>query len=424
MGRATLRRTSVNKRAAADQPMKLAYLTSQYPATSHTFISREVAAMRRLGVQLDTFSIRGPTKAELEDSALADEARKTFTVLEQPSTRIVGAHLRMVARQPRQYFSTFARAMRHRAPGLKGLILGVAHFAEAVVLAEELMRRRATALHNHFANSGATVGYLTARLLKIPWSFTIHGISETDYPAGLMLGRKIAAAEFVACVSYFGRAQAMRLVEPNQWPKLHVVRCGLPLASLPTHTKPGETVRIICVGRLSPEKGQAGLLEAFATITKDQDQVELLLVGDGPERGPLQSRAESLRLTDRVSFAGRCSEQETLDHIARAHILVLPSFMEGLPIVLIEAMAIGTPVIASRVAGIPELVEDGQSGLLFTPSDWGALASCMRRLINDEALRARLARAGRTTVEAEFDIARSARVMRVLFETRGAQVLA
>ena len=114
------------------------------------------------------------------------------------------------------------------------------YFAEALVLARELRRRKIGRLHNHFANAGAIVGYLAAGLLRIPWSFTMHGISETDYPAGLLLAKKIQAAEFVACVSYFGRAQAMRLVAPDQWPKLHVVRCGLALDRLPRHARCGD----------------------------------------------------------------------------------------------------------------------------------------------------------------------------------------
>ena len=404
------------RRAPVGPRVRLAYLTSQYPATSHTFISREVAAIRNFGVPLDTFSIRSPSKAEMKDLALADEARNTFIVLDQPATRIVGAHLRTALTRPGAYFRALGRALRHRAPGLKFLIKGIAYFAEAVVLAEELRRRGTTRLHNHFANSGATVGYLAAGLLGIPWSFTMHGISETDYPSGVMLGSKIRAADFVACVSYFGRAQAMRVVEPDQWGKLQVIRCGLPLSSFPSRAQPGHQTRIICVGRLSAEKGQAGLVEAFAAIAGDHEHVELLFVGDGPERTPLESLAGSLGLEDRVSFAGRCAEQDTLNHIASADILVLPSFMEGLPIVLMEAMAIGTPVIASRVAGIPELVEDGKSGLLFTPSDWEALSGCMRRLIEDIALRAELADAGRAAVLAEIDGQRSARKMLELFE--------
>ena len=395
--------------------MRVGYLTSQYPATSHTFISREVAALRELGVELDTFSVRPPSPAEMQDEAIAAESRDTFTVLTQPVTAIVAAKLAMLFSNPVNYFRTLGLAFSHRPPGLRGLALSVVHFTEAMVLARELKRRGITRLHNHFANSGATVGYLATRMLEMPWSFTMHGISETDYPAGLMLGRKIEAAEFVACVSYFGRAQAMRLVTPDEWTKLHVVRCGLPLAELPMHASPGGKRSIIAVGRLSPEKGQAGLLEAFAAASAEQPDIELTLVGDGPEADRLHAMTEQLGLAERVRFTGRLGERETLKRIAAADMLVLPSFMEGLPIVLMEAMAMGTAVIASRVAGIPELVEDGKSGLLFTPSNWDELANCIRRLTGDDGLREKLTKNARAAVATEFDIKRSAARLRELF---------
>jgi glycosyltransferase involved in cell wall biosynthesis len=245
----------------------------------------------------------------------------------------------------------------------------------------------------------------------------MHGISETDYPAGLLLGRKIEAANFVVCVSYFGRAQAMRLVAPEEWHKLHIVRCGLPLDALPERTQSAAGVnRIVCVGRLSPEKGQAGLLEAFAALAPKYPQLELLLVGDGPQAAELKAIAGKLKLSERVRFAGRLGEAETLAAIARSEILVLPSFMEGLPIVLMEAMAMGTAVIASRVAGVPELVRDGTNGLLFTPSNWEELTTCIQRLIDDRPLHERLTKAARSAVAEEFDVGRSAGKLRSLFE--------
>jgi colanic acid/amylovoran biosynthesis glycosyltransferase len=395
--------------------VRIAYLTSQYPATSHTFISRELAALRKLGLSLDTFSIRPPSSAELQDEAIAAEAGNTFTVLKQPASAIVGAQMSTLFSNPAGYFVTLGLAVSHRPPGLRGFGLSLAHFAEAVVLARELRRRQITRLHNHFANSAATVGYLATRMLKMPWSFTMHGISETDYPAGLLLGRKIEAADFVACVSYFGRAQAMRLVTPDHWSKLHVVRCGLPLSELPEQAPPSAAKSLICVGRLSPEKGQAGLLETFAEVSRDHQHLELVLVGDGPEADRLRALVGQLGISGRVRFAGRLSEADTLGEIAKADILVLPSFMEGLPIVLMEAMAVGTAVIASRVAGIPELVHDGETGLLFTPSNWDELASCIRRLADDDALRGSLAERGQTAVAVEFDIGRSAAQLRELF---------
>ena len=387
---------------------KLAYLTSQYPAASHTFIRREIAALRELGWTIDTFSVRPPGPDETRSDADRSEFDRTFYILKQPVLAFVGAHLAALLRRPGKYLKTFGLALGHRQPGARGLFLACAHFAESVLLAHELERREVQHLHNHFANSAATVGLLASKLLGIGWSFTMHGISETDYPAGLMLGRKIEQADFVACVSWFGRAQGMRLVSPSHWTKMHVVRCGIPLDKVPTHTVSSAGKAIVCVGRLSPEKGQAGLLEAFASVRTKHPEASLVLAGDGPDRSNLEETAKELGIGDAVTFVGRLTEEEAMAEIARSDALVLPSFMEGLPIVLMEAMAIGVPVVASRIAGIPELVEDGKTGLLFTPSDWEELGDCMDRLLSDNKLRAAITEQAKTRVLDEFDGRKSA----------------
>jgi len=399
----------------------LAFLTSQYPAATHTFIQREVQALRDLGWTIDTFSVRSPDPAWPPGEADSAEEAQTFYILRQSPAAILGAQVAAFFGNPARYLRTLGLALSHRAPGARGLFLALAHFAESAVLARELKRRRIAHLHNHFANSAATVGLLATRMLGIGWSFTMHGISETDYPAGLMLGRKIEAADMVACVSLFGRAQAMRLVGPEHWDKLTIVRCGIPFDRLPQPgTKTGHAPTIICVGRLSPEKGQAGLLRAFASLRTSNSNAKLKLVGDGPDRETLEALAREMGVTEAVTFTGRLSEDDTLAQIAQSDLLVLSSFMEGLPIVLMEAMALGVPVVASRVAGIPELVEDGSTGLLFAPSDWDGLKACMERLLGDGTLQAEIAERARKKVAEEFDVRGSAKVLAGLFERIGA----
>lgn len=397
--------------------MRLAYLTSQYPASSHTFIRREVEALRELGREVDTFSVRTPSSAEASSERDRTEADRTFYILKQSARSFTAAHLATLFSHPARYLRTLELALTHRAPGARGLFLGLAHFVESALLARELQRRGTTHLHNHFANSAATVGLLATRLLGIGWSFTMHGISETDYPAGLMLGRKIEFADMVACVSWFGRAQGMRLVDPIHWAKMNVVRCGLPFDRLPLREPPRDEVRtIICVGRLSPEKGQSGLLQAFSKLASKRPGLRLRLVGDGPDRANLESLSNELGIESSVTFVGRLSEEDTLGEIARSDLLVLPSLMEGLPIVLMEAMALGVPVIASGVAGIPELVEDGTTGLLFEPSNWSDLEVQIERLMMDRRLYDAVAERAREKVSAEFDIQKSAAELTRLFE--------
>lgn len=388
----------------------VAYLVSDFDAPSHTFVRREVAALRALGWTIVPFAIRRSAAAS---STAALLGRSPFAYL--------AALGRLLVTRPRRFAAGWRLASRHRAPGLRALLWSQFHFVEAALLAHLLRAAGAARLHVHFANSGASVGMIAAEIAGLPWSLTLHGISETDYPAGLLLAQKIERADFVACASYFMRAQAMRQVASDHWPKMHIVRCGIDLAALPdpkasTRSKVEPTAQLVCVGRLSAEKGYDGLLGALAKLLASGDAAfELSVVGDGPMLGALQVRAAALGLDDRVRFLGAMTEAETLARIAQADILVLPSLMEGLPVVLIEAMALGKPVIASRVAGIPEIVDEERSGYLFSPSDWDGLAEALARMLAARADWARMGQCGRARVEAGFRTEQAAAQMAQLF---------
>ncbi len=383
--------------------MRIAYLVSQYPAPSHTFIRREIEALRKRNVEVHTFSIRKPSAHER--SAPADEQAysETFYVLPPNIGRYAVAHLAALASRPLAYFQTLAMSLQNRAPGLRGLLWAFFYFVEAIVLSRALQEKRVQHLHTHFANAAANAGVLAAHFAGITFSLTLHGISETDYPSGLLLPSKIRAASFVACASYFMRAQAMRIVEPEHWHKLIIVRCPLDLSVLPTPRRsPRERPRVICVGRLSPEKGHHGLLEAFAKVRKEGLDAELRLVGAGPERASIEKAIRSLGLENDVVLMGMLPERDTLAEIADSDLLVSSSLMEGLPVVLVEALALRVPVISACIAGVPELVKHGENGLLFSASNWDALSQCLSRSLSDPMLRERQGRAGRATVEAEF----------------------
>jgi colanic acid/amylovoran biosynthesis glycosyltransferase len=409
-----IRPSAGTKAPVADTPMPqpIAYLTSQYPAPSHTFVAREIAALERRGWRIEVFSIR-PGDSQSRPSPLREVAQ-TYCVLQQRPHTFAFAHLTWILTHPHRYFRTARFALAHRAPGFRSLLLAAAHFAEAAALARELNRRGCVHLHNHFANSAATVGLLAAKLAGIGWSFTMHGISETDYPAGLLLGEKIKSADWVACASWFMRAQGLRTIAPSDWGKLQVIRCGVSLEQLrftPRKQPNVTTGALICVGRLSPEKAHAGLFEAFLAISRKHPSARLRLIGDGPCRLELVELAARLGLSAHIDFLGACPEEDTLAQIAHSDLLVLPSLLEGLPVVLMEAMAQGVPVVAPRLAGIPELVDHGATGLLFTPSDWDDLATQIIRLLNDGALRASIAIRAREKIENEFDIQNSSEAL-------------
>ena len=361
-------------------------------------------------MSIDTFSVRPPKSEEITSAVDRQEVEQTWYILPAQSLELLCAHARALCGHPVQYVKTFRLALRHRVPGVRAFVQALFYFLEAILLAVELKKRDITHLHNHFANPAAIVGLLASRFLRISWSLTLHGISEFDYPAGLLLAEKVAAANFVACASFFVRAQAFRVINPDYWHKLFVVRCGLELSKLEEHRCPQgqkSRIRFISVGRLSPEKGHLGLLNAFSRVLGSGVDAELLLLGDGPERSRIEQRARDASLGERLQLLGRTPEAQTLGAIASADVLVLSSFMEGLPVVLLEAMALGIPVIAPALAGIPELVRHAETGLLFTVGDWADLAALMQRLAEDATLRTRLAENARERVRIEFDVDRA-----------------
>lgn len=376
----------------------VAYLVSDYFAPSHTFVRREVMALRDAGLMVTPFSIQA--------SAQASEVQ---SILNRPIYQYPLAFLKAFGSQPRQFFSSWWLGMTHRPPGLRALVWSQFHFVEAMLLARLLRSANCTRLHNHFANSAATVGMIAAHFLQIPWSFTLHGISETDYPAGLLLGEKLERADFVACASYFMQAQAMRTVDHRFWKKMHIVRCGVDIDMMPTsglmktvHKNDSPLVKIITVGRLSAEKGYFGLLEVLGRLADTGYNISVTIVGDGPSGDTIHAKAQETSLGQTVRFTGALSEADTLLEIGRSDLLVLPSLMEGLPVVLIEALAMRKAVVASRVAGIPELIQDGVTGLLFTPSDWNDLEIKLRRLLDNPELRSTLGENGYNVVDNGF----------------------
>lgn len=375
---------------------RIAYLVSDYDAPSHTFIRREVAALQHLGADIVAFSIQPGSKPGSDVASVLGRSPWAYLL----------ALIASAVKRPSRFFSTWNLALRHRPPGLRAIVWAQFHFVEALVLARLLSQAGASHLHVHFANSGATVAMLAADYLRVPWSLTLHGISETDFPAGLLLPDKIARAKFVACASYFMQAQAMRIVSPDQWHKFQIVRCGVDthrLGQMTIELARSDLPRLICVGRLSPEKGHLGLLEVIFRLRARGIYSRLSLVGDGPLRPAIEDVVEQMKLGDRVSLEGFLTEENTLAAIASSDILVLPSFMEGLPVVLIEALAMGKPVVASRVAGIPELVEHGRSGLLFTPSDTEDLEEVLARILVDRTDWVTFGVAGKGRVRSEFD---------------------
>ncbi len=397
---------------------RIAYLAGRYPAVSHTFILREVAALRALGVDVDTYSIWRSGESELLGPEERAEAERTFSLLPLRPATVLRAHAEALVRRPGAYVRMLAEAFRLAPSTPRGLMLAASWFVEAAVLWRRCRGRGTTLVHAHLNGTAPSLALLACLLGGEGWTYSmsVHGPTEFYDVHGEALAEKASRAEFVVCISDFARSQLMTLVGLERWPRLHVVHCGVDVGVFrPAERPPDGELDVLCVGRLVRVKGQAVLIDAVAELRRRGVAVRATLVGDGPEREALERRAAGLGLANAVTFTGSLGQPEVRREYERAGAFCLPSFAEGIPVVLMEAMAMEIPVVTTTVAGIGELVEDGVSGLLVRPSRDDQLVDALERLATDPALRERLGRAGREKVEAEFEIGRSARMLAPLF---------
>ncbi|MBY6004054.1 glycosyltransferase [Salipiger bermudensis] len=380
---------------------KLAYLTGEYPRASDTFIQREVAALRALGHEVLTCSIRTTGAEHLVGPEQRDEHASTFKVIAAARNplRLLKAHLRFALR-PARYLGALRLAWQTAPKGFKGRLYNLIYFLEAAVLADRLKREGVEHLHNHIAKASCTVAMLASELSDIPYSFTIHGPDIFFEPQHWRIDEKTARARFVACISEYCRSQLMCFADAAHWDKLHIVHCGIDPVRYDTAPHKGQT--LLFVGRMAGVKGVPILLDAVASLKARLPQLRLALIGDGPERAALEARARALGET--VTFLGYRSQSEVAEALAQSDVFVLPSFAEGVPVVLMEAMAAGVPVVATQIAGIPELVTQWENGVLVPPGDATALAEAIAQLLASADQRRVMGSVGRATVEAEFNI--------------------
>ncbi len=402
--------------------MKVAYLVNQYPRTSHSFIRREILAVEAHGVEVLRFSLR-PLDQELVSEADREELARTRVVLDVGVVRHALALLDVGVRRPWALGRALALAVRVGSRSDRGLLRHLVYLAEACVLACWLRKEGADHLHAHFGTNSATVALLCREVGGPSYSFTVHGPEEFDRPESLRLGEKIRRAAFAVAISSFGRAQLCRWSRFEDWPKLHVVRCGLDadLTRTPRSAAPAKP-RLVCVARLSEQKGHMLLLEAAAKLAAEGMPFEIVLAGDGPLRGQIEQRIKESDLEDRVRVTGWLSAAKVRDEIIASRAMVLPSFAEGLPVVVMEALALGRPVITTAIAGIPELVEPGANGWLVPAGSADALAVAMRSAL--QALPAELdemGRAGAARVARDHDAAAEARKLVALFRAASGQ---
>lgn len=387
--------------------VRMAYLVSEYPRISHTFILREVAALRELGFEIHVASINPPDRPPNQLTAEErEESARTLYVKKSPFLGIILAHLRAMVTSPSRCVKALGFSLRLGGLEPKTLLMSLFYFVEAVILVDWMRRNSLTHLHVHFATPAATVGMITSKLSGATLSITVHGPDEFYDVSRHQLSEKIEVCQFLCTIGKFARSQLMKLSPVAQWNKFEVTPLGVSpedFRARPPRSRNG-SFEILCVGRLVPAKGQHILIQAVNRLVKQGENVTLRLVGDGPDRDSLRAMVQDLGLTERVLLEGPVNQDKIQKFYQQADAFVLPSFAEGIPVVLMEAMAIEVPCVTTRITGIPELIRDGIDGLLVTPSDDEELAGVIARMIREPELCRQLGEAGRRRVLSCYDL--------------------
>jgi glycosyltransferase involved in cell wall biosynthesis len=385
--------------------MKLAYLINQYPKVSHSFIRREIIALEKLGVHIVRYSIRETPADELIDPEDVKEIRKTFALLGAGILRLLAANVKVAIISPFALLRAFSVTIALGQKSRRGLIRHWAYLAEACLLVKKLKEEGVKHLHAHFGTNSATVAFLCKLLGGPDYSFTVHGPEEFDDPVGFGLEKKIKSCRFVVAVSNFGRSQLMRQSPPSEWDKIQVVHCAVNESFLNEEMTPVPyTSRLVCIGRLCEQKGQLILLKALHQLNVDGFDFEMILAGDGEMRAVIEKLIIEYELTGKTKITGWVSGAAVKDLILSSRALILPSFAEGLPVVIMEAFALGRPVVSTFIAGIPELVKNNENGWLVPAGSVDDLVSALRVVLTAEPDElSRMGAAGAATVRAHHN---------------------
>ena len=406
--------------ASGLEGLSLAYLVGTYPMLSMSFVTREILALRRMGFGIHVASInvpdRGAGDLTMEE---AHEAQRTYYVKKHGVLGAALAHLRTLFTRPGRYWKGVYLAACMSAFDLRRFIMNIVYLTEGLMVGVWMQQCGQRHLHVHLGSQPATVGLFIREVFAFGFSITFHGPDEFYDVHQQQLRRKVVAADFVCCISCYTRSQLMFLSPRFCWNKLYVSRLGVDPAAFCESSKARDSsaiFEIICVGRLVPAKGQHILIDAVNLLARRGRQVCLRLVGAGPDRESLERAAAQVDPRAVVLFEGAVNQDRIRDLYAQADVFCIPSFAEGLPIALMEAMAMGIPCVSTHITGIPELIRDGTDGVLVAPSDTEGLANALSMLMDDGSLRDTLGRNGRARVIEHFDLGRSVDSLARIFE--------
>lgn len=403
--------------------MKIAYLVNQYPKVSHTFIRREILALERQGLQVARFALRG-WDADVKGEVDLAERERTRHVLREGAGMLLWRAARRTLLHPGRAWRALRAALQMSRQAERSWPYHLMYFVEACTLADWLRDEKVSHLHAHFGTNSTEVAQLAYLLGGPSYSFTVHGPEEFDKPKFLHLTSKIRDAAFVVAISSYGRSQLWRWLPASDWRKVDVVHCALEKGFFqdPDALTPPTSRRLVNIGRLCAQKGQLLLIEAAALLARDGIDFELVFAGDGEMREPIEAAVQRHGLHGRVRILGWVDSDTVRTQLLEARALVLPSFAEGLPVVIMEAMAVGRPVVTTRIAGIPELVREGVDGWLVPPGDVEQLKLAMAACLSADAeTMLAMGRAANERVRQRHDADDEAAKLKRLFERAASQ---
>jgi glycosyltransferase involved in cell wall biosynthesis len=397
--------------------VRIAYLISQYPFIRHAYLLREVRQLRQSGWDVRVMAVRPDDRSATQlTGEERDEAARTHYLLTNKAGLILSL-LRTFVTHPAGFLRGFACALSYGRFHPIRTLYGLLYFVEAVAAGVWLESNKLRHVHTHYAS---TVAWILSRIFPIRISLTIHGSAEFDDIAGFRLRDKVIASEFVFAISQFGRSQILRAIPPEQWSKIEVCPLGVDPEAFPLaeFRRNPEFFELLSAGGMATPRAFQFLVESAAILAAGGRHFVLRLVGDGPDRPLLERLAAELGVTSQVVFEGWKNQDELRALYARADLFVFSSFAEGLPVVLMEAMAQGIPCVAPRITGIPELIEDGVEGFLVTVADERDMAQKIERLMDDPDLRSAMRIAARRKIEAKYDNRANTRALAEAFERR------
>lgn len=393
---------------SGDKP-NIAYIAQTFPALTQTFVYREVSELRAIGFKIITCAIWKPNLAQLseESKQYVEESNYIFPI---EWRKFFLAHIQIITKYPLRYISTFFFVLSRRGESFRNRLRTLYHFLEAVSLAPIMIDGGIDHIHAHFSINAATIAFVLSRLLNISFSFTAHNIFFSDR---LILKDKVTSAKFIVAISDYSKQFLLKLIPMDGIAnKIHIVHCGLS----PEEFSPADKIvkddvpELLFVAQLEERKGAPFLIEACRLLSLQGFKFQCHIIGDGPQRAQLQKLISDYGIADQVKLLGALPQEDVRSFLESADIFILPCItadngdMDGIPVSLMEAMAMEIPVISTRVSGIPELINDGESGILVEQKDSAALCQAIGHLVSDPGLSDQLAFHGRQKIVEDFNL--------------------